>query len=95
MTYQWLHNDEEIPGAVEKTYTVTAKDQEDCGVYSVRILSQGGTSKTVDVCEIKCCICCCAWRLESRRNMQCSRFGYVAKVFAGRFGIDTGTGFTC
>ena len=53
LTYQWLHNDEEIPGAVEKTYTVTAKDQEDCGVYSVRILSQGGTSKTVDVCEIK------------------------------------------
>ena len=53
LTYQWLHNGEEIPGAVEKTYTVTAKDQEDCGVYSVRILSQGGTSKTVDVCEIK------------------------------------------
>ena len=47
--YQWFFNGNEIKGADSQTYTLTASET---GIYSVRVTSANGVSKTADICEI-------------------------------------------
>lgn len=47
--YQWLFNGNEIKDADSQTYTLTASET---GIYSVRVTSENGVSKTADICEI-------------------------------------------
>lgn len=42
LTYRWLKNGQEIPGATSSTYTLTSPQVDDVGVYSVRISGVGG-----------------------------------------------------
>ncbi len=52
LTYQWLHDGNVIPGATERSYTITADHSDACGVYSVVLTSENGTVKTVDICNV-------------------------------------------
>lgn len=42
LTYRWLKNGQEIPGATSATFTLASPQAEDVGVYSVRIAGVGG-----------------------------------------------------
>lgn len=52
LSYQWLFNGTPVEGATSQSLTVKASSNMAGGTYSVVITSQGGTEKTVDICEI-------------------------------------------
>lgn len=50
--FQWLHDGAEIEGATDETYSITDADENDIGLYSVRVTTSSGTEKEIPVCEI-------------------------------------------
>lgn len=50
--YQWLHDGKPIENAVSKTYSIPPANSSTAGLYSVKITSEGGISRTVDVCRV-------------------------------------------
>ncbi len=52
LSYQWLLDGEPVSGAVEKEYLIADANAENTGTYSVQIASEGGTTRTVDICTV-------------------------------------------
>lgn len=52
LSYQWLFNGVPIKDAQDSRLDISASPDMTGGTYSVVITSQGGTEKTVDICEI-------------------------------------------
>lgn len=52
LSYQWLFNGVPIKDAQDSRLDISASHDMTGGTYSVVITSQGGTEKTVDICEI-------------------------------------------
>lgn len=51
-TYQWLLNGENIDKANEKAYEIKNMNEKNIGVYSVRISSDYGEDKIIDICNV-------------------------------------------
>jgi hypothetical protein len=51
-SYEWYKDDEKILGADYKSYTIENASNADTGLYSVKITSESGTQRTVDICRV-------------------------------------------
>ncbi len=51
-TYQWYHNDVEIPNATDATYCITKADETAIGEYRVKITIPSGMQKTLSICNV-------------------------------------------
>lgn len=51
-SYEWYKDDEKILGADYKSYTIENASNADTGLYSVKITSERGTQRTVDICRV-------------------------------------------
>ncbi|MBQ3565645.1 MAG: dockerin type I repeat-containing protein, partial [Oscillospiraceae bacterium] len=51
-SYEWYKNNEIIENAVNKSYTIENASTENIGTYSVKITSENGTERIVDICNI-------------------------------------------
>ncbi len=52
-SYQWYFNNEIIENAKEKQYILSNATEKNIGVYSVKITSETGIVKMVDICNVK------------------------------------------
>ena len=51
--YQWQLNGENINNANEEKYEIKKANQENIGIYSVKISAHNGQEKIVDICKVK------------------------------------------
>lgn len=50
--YQWYHDGKEISGATDKTYTITGATADIEGLYTVKVTSETGTVREVEICQV-------------------------------------------
>ncbi len=51
-SYEWCKNNEIIENAVSKSYTIENASSEDIATYSVKITSQSGIERIIDICNV-------------------------------------------